>query len=352
MIKKLLDASLGGVDLHFVPMSFSSDMDEIGRFRWKKLLILPLLIARIWRQRFKTGSHTLYYPPGGESLTAIYRDIILLFSCRVLFRNVVFHVHSGGFTDVADTACLPVRFLAYRAYRKPDMVIQLTEKSPPDGERIKAEKVVVIPNGLEDSASRFGEVPHRGEDTGRRVNVLFVGVVSDSKGCRVLLDACRCLHAKGVDFSLRLIGRFYSPEFEAECRSFVEEHDMEDCVLFAGVKTGDEKWEEYRAADIFCLPSFFKSENQSLVILEAMQFGLPCVASDWRGMSSMIIDGETGYLVPIHDSEVLAERIETLLGDPVLRSKMGKKARELYLENFTDEVWCSRMEEALQGSGA
>jgi hypothetical protein len=48
MIQKLLDADLPGVEVHFVPMSFSADMDEIGRFRWKKLLQLPILVGKIW----------------------------------------------------------------------------------------------------------------------------------------------------------------------------------------------------------------------------------------------------------------------------------------------------------------
>ncbi|QHI70195.1 glycosyltransferase family 4 protein [Tichowtungia aerotolerans] len=347
MIKKLLDAKLHGVELFFVPMSFSADMDEIGRFRWKKLLQLPLLVFRIWAARFKYGCKVFYYPPGGESLTAIFRDIMVLLSCRILFKKVVFHIHAGGFTEVAEKAPLPIRLLAGCAYRKPDLAIQLTEKSPPDALRIGAQKTVFVPNGLADEGiSYIDEFRHVSTD--RPLTLLFVGVVSPSKGVMVLLNACAQLLADGVEFHLGVMGRFYSPEFEAECRSFIHYHELDGHVEFLGVLTGGDKWTEFCAADVFCFPSHFESENQSLVILEAMQFCLPCVASDWRGMSAMIKDGQTGFLVPVKDPYSFAERIAKLATDPVLRMQMGKRAREVYLEKYTDEIWRQNMETTLR----
>lgn len=347
MIQKLLDADFDSVDLHFVPMAFSADMDEIGRFRWKKLLRLPVLVARIWKVRFSHQCKVLYYPPGGESITAIVRDIVVLLSCRFLFHRVVFHVHAGGFTDVVEITPFPVRILARWAYRKPDVVIQLTEKSPPDGDRIRARRIVHVPNGLADDGVRFVGEFRRSSGTGP-VRLLFVGVVSRSKGVMVLLEACSRLKERGSDFVLQVVGRFHSPEFEAECRVFSKAHALDECVEFLGVRTGDEKWGIFCNSDIFCFPSHFESENQSLVILEAMQFGLPCVASDWRSMSTMVEDGVTGYVVPVSDPEALSQRIAHLIHHPELREKMGARAREVFLERYTDAVWRSKMEVVLR----
>lgn len=68
-------------------------------------------------------------------------------------------------------------------------------------------------------------------------------------------------------------------------------------------------------------------------------------------MSRMIKDGEMGFLVPIKDPDRLAERLADLVSDSDLRNTMGTSAREAYLGNFTDEIWCSRMEKALRGLG-
>lgn len=345
MIQKLLDSDLPGVDLYFVPMSFSSDMDEIGRFRWKKLFRLPVLVGKIWKARFTTGSRILYYPPGGESLTGICRDASVLICCRMLFNKTLFHVHAGGFTDVAGQTPWLVRKLAFMAYNKPDVVIQLTKKSPPDAKRIHAREIVCIPNGLSDEA---GDINFSSRSSNNVVRLLYIGVVGPSKGIVVLLNACAELARRNVDFTISIVGRFYSPEFECTCREFVKEHHLENCVVFTGVLIGDDKWRLFRESDIFCFPTHFESENQSLVILEAMQFGLPCVASDWRGISSMIKDGENGFLVPIKCPVALADKIAVLAHDHELRVKMGVQSRKRFLEQFTEQIWRKNMNRVLE----
>ena len=349
MIKKLVDSDFETVELQHVPMEFSRDMDEIGRFQWGKLIRLPILIARIWKVRFQGNCATLYYPPGGESNTAILRDIAVLLTCRILFSEVIFHAHAGGFTDIVKQAPWPVRCLALRAYRKPDLFIQLTNMSPPDGAVIRAKRIVSLPCGLPDDAARYAGPSGRAENSSN-IRLLFVGVVSRSKGVMVLLEACARLKVKDVTFHLRIIGRFHSPEFEAECLAFIQDHDLVQEVEFLGVRTGDDKWEEYCATDIFCFPSHFESENQPLVILEAMQFGLPSVATDWRSISTMVEDGQTGYIVPTEDSKALAERITYLVRHPELRRKLGQNARQAFLEKYTDAVWRSQIETMLCGA--
>ena len=346
MIKKLIDSNLTGVELHFVPMKFSADMDEIGRFRWAKIIRLPHLVCRIWIERFKHRCNILYYPPGGESLTSILRDIVVLFSCRCIFKKTIFHVHAGGFTEVVDAAPFIIRRLAYVAYRKPDLVIHLTERSPPDGIRINAHRIVNVPNGLSDEAEPYLRRCKPKEC--QSLNLLFVGVVSPSKGIMVLLKACDRLAKNKIDFSLKIMGRFYSPEFETKCRNFVEKKGLASFVNFIGVKVGEEKLKVFSKSDIFCFPSHFESENQSLVILEAMQFGLPCVASDWRGMSTMIVEGETGYLIPIKDDAKLAEKIDLLASSPELVKKMSVRARDKYLKCYTEDIWRKNMSESLR----
>jgi glycosyltransferase involved in cell wall biosynthesis len=276
------------------------------------------------------------------------RDIVVLLSCRFLFHRIVFHVHAGGFTDVVERTPFPVRIFARWAYRKPDVVIQLTEKSPPDAMRINARRIEYVANGLKDDASAFlSEISRASKSDQTRL--LFVGVVGPSKGVMVLLQACVRLLEDGLDFVLSVMGRFYSPEFEAECRAFINANGLDGHIEFVGVMTGDEKWQIFCQSDIFCFPSHFESENQSLVILEAMQFGLPCVATDWRSMSTMVEEGATGYIVPVKDPGALASRIGYLIQHPALREKMGKRARHAFLGKYTDDVWRSKMEAVLKG---
>ena len=68
---------------------------------------------------------------------------------------------------------------------------------------------------------------------------------------------------------------------------------------------------------------------------------------DRRGIPGIVDDGKTGFLVPKHDVAVLADKIQLLLNDSVLRSNMGKAGREKFEKEFTLEVFEKRMMEIL-----
>jgi glycosyltransferase involved in cell wall biosynthesis len=104
------------------------------------------------------------------------------------------------------------------------------------------------------------------------------------------------------------------------------------------VLSGDAKFETFSRSDIFCFPSHYDAETFGLVLLEAMSFGLPVVATRWRGISSIVREGQTGFLTPIKDSVALADKLEALLLDPELRRSMGAKGREVFERDFTLEI--------------
>jgi glycosyltransferase involved in cell wall biosynthesis len=97
-----------------------------------------------------------------------------------------------------------------------------------------------------------------------------------------------------------------------------------------------------RGFDVFALPSDW--EGMPLGILEAMHAGLPVLATDVGSVAEALADGETGYLVPAGDLGAVCERLERLLGDSALRTRMGARARTVALERFTDGVMAARYE--------
>lgn len=90
-------------------------------------------------------------------------------------------------------------------------------------------------------------------------------------------------------------------------------------------------------------PTFYHNECFSLVLLEAMEHGLPCISTTEGGIPGIVDDGKTGFLVPKHDVAVLADKILLLLSNPDLRCKMGKAGREKFKKEFTLEVFEKRM---------
>ena len=89
------------------------------------------------------------------------------------------------------------------------------------------------------------------------------------------------------------------------------------------------------ALDVFCLISRWEGFPRS--ILEAMRAGLPVVASDVAGVTESVEDAVSGYVVPIGDDKLLAQRLGKLIDSPSLRIAMGDRARERFEGSFTLE---------------
>jgi N-acetyl-alpha-D-glucosaminyl L-malate synthase BshA len=85
-------------------------------------------------------------------------------------------------------------------------------------------------------------------------------------------------------------------------------------------------------ADLFLLPS--EQESFGLTALEAMNCGVPVIATEIGGLPELVVHGETGYLFPIGETEMMAEAAAALLKDHEKHKRFGKNARERAVEGF------------------
>jgi glycosyltransferase involved in cell wall biosynthesis len=94
-------------------------------------------------------------------------------------------------------------------------------------------------------------------------------------------------------------------------------------VFYWGKKYGQDKDAFFRNADIFVFPTYYPNECFPLVLLEAMQQGLPCISTMEGGITSIIDDGKTGLLVNRQDADDLADKIAWMIEHPKERIDMG-----------------------------
>jgi glycosyltransferase involved in cell wall biosynthesis len=344
MIEKLLQARFERLRLYHVRMAFSEDMESVGKFAFRKVWVLFTTILSIWWARFRWRTPVLYYPPSGPNKVPVLRDIILLCATRWLFRKVVFHFHAGGVSTFAPALPGVLHPFFRYAYGRPALAIRTAPQNPDDGVALGAARNVVVPNGIEDMR---GAVPEHTAGPGEPLVILFTGVLIPSKGVRVLLEAFEKVVIKGVDARLQLMGKWGDAVFESEVLGFVSERGLDARVDFLGVKRDLEKFNFFAACDIFCFPSYFEAESFGLVLVEAMQFAKPVVATQWRGIPSVVSDGHNGYLVPIQDPEAVADRLVRLAADPELRRTMGNAGRRIFQERFTLNAFHRAMEQEL-----
>jgi len=342
-IQLMLDGKYNNVQFHHVRLAFSREMDDIGRFQLTKIWHLLFIIISIIYCRVHYQTPILYYVPAGPNRIPMYRDFAILICTRWLFKKTVFQFRAAGISEIYNHLNHLERFLFRVAYFNVDLAIRLSEFTPDDGAFLQATKNIIVPNGMEDVYAKVGDRSKRGRPVPK---LLYVGVLQVSKGVMVMLEACRKLKGMSFLFRARFMGKFESPEFEEKARAYVAESGLSDYVEFLGVLTGDAQWDVYNETDLFVFPSFFESEAMPRSVLEAMNFEIPVIAAAWRGIPSLVEDGESGFLIPIKNSRALADKIAILLENPLLRESMGKRGREIYLEKFTVEKFWRNMEEA------
>jgi glycosyltransferase involved in cell wall biosynthesis len=181
---------------------------------------------------------------------------------------------------------------------------------------------------------------------GDGVRWLAVGRLSHYKGFDVLLHAL----ADVPDARLAIVG-------DGECADALRETaracGIAGRVRFAGSVDDATLLAAYAAADAFVLPSLNRGEAFGLVLLEAMRARLPVVASAiaGSGIGEVVVDGETGVLVPPGDVPALASAL-VQLRDANLRGRMGARGRERFEQRFTLERsaqrWFSLYEDVLR----
>ena len=94
------------------------------------------------------------------------------------------------------------------------------------------------------------------------------------------------------------------------------------------------------AMDIFCLPSWREGMPRS--IIEAMRMELPVVATNIRGSREEVVDGETGFLVPVKNVNRLHEKLEYLVNNPEIRKRIGLSGRSRAMKLYDEDVVINR----------
>jgi len=172
--------------------------------------------------------------------------------------------------------------------------------------------------------------------------VLFVGRLSEFKGCEFLLKAMASVQRQVPQAELVVIGD--GPE-KLKLTSMAEELNLK--ASFLGALPRDQVRDWMTKARVFCLPSITEStqsfETFGMVLLEAQLCGVPAVTSA-RGGSESIVHNETGFVFAEKDTEALANYVTALLTDDLLWSRFSRAAHEHVLANFTLDACTRRIE--------
>jgi len=168
--------------------------------------------------------------------------------------------------------------------------------------------------------------------------VLFVGRLSKEKNLPMLLKAALEVRHRISEVVFLIIGEGKEKERLLHLTSNLK---LQTYIKFLGCVKHEKLINYYHACDFVVLPSF--SESFGKVLLEAGAAGKPVVATATTGAKEIIINGQTGFLVPINDEKSLAQCIVQLLEDENLAYQMGQEAKERILAKFNPEKTIQKM---------
>jgi glycosyltransferase involved in cell wall biosynthesis len=154
--------------------------------------------------------------------------------------------------------------------------------------------------------------------------ILFVGRLIPRKGVRYLVEAMA--HLEHPSVQLVIVGG--GPQ-QTDLEELARSNGIAERVIFAGRVSDEALQEHYRTCQIFVLPSIVDptgdTEMLGMVLLEAMRYRKPVIASNVGGIPDIVQDGENGLLTPEKDPTALATALKRLLSDRELSSTLGAR---------------------------
>lgn len=363
-----------GIEIYHVDARLSKRLEEIGDLRVGKfILLLGYCLQAIWC-RFRYGIENFYYIPAPGKPSALYRDWMVMFLCRLFFKRTVLHWHAAGLAKWLEMVVqMRTRSVTYRFMKQVDLSIVLSRYNRADAEKLFSRRIRVVSNGIPDPCPDFSttvlarrkarfaarkkllsgkplgpaDLLHTGENP-NIVQVLYLAHCTREKGLFDTLAgvalANQRIAERNFPVSLRLIvaGTFVSSEQKSEFDRLISGPGMANLVQYLGFVSGEQKARLLRDADLFCFPTYYENENQPVNLIEAMAFGLPILTTRWRSLPELFPSDYAG-LVDVRSPEQIANVMPALM-----TGEAGDGFRDIFLKEYTLERHLSGLADAFK----
>lgn len=229
--------------------------------------------------------------------------------------------------------------VAFVANRYSDVIIA-NSKATADA-FCKSNKMRVVYNAIE---SKGTEIVNRPD--GEEIVVGMAGRINRWKGQKLFVDMAEKVLKSGKKVKFLIAGDAYNGESRLvdDLKDYIKSKKLENDITLLGQVNDMDSF--YRSLDIFVLPSI-QPEPFGLVVIEAMDRGLPVVATRHGGPVEIIDDGINGYLVDYTEATEMSEKVLKLIEDKNLRKEIGLKGKEKREKMFNLENYVSGIEKVL-----
>jgi glycosyltransferase involved in cell wall biosynthesis len=311
-------------DISSICINYAKKHTDLRKFSITKLLKFVSTGYKIGYRILIFRPQLIYFQisPLGK---AFYRDFFYVLLIKIFRVKTIFHLHGKGIYESSNKS--KFRKLLYRFAFHSEELICLSELLVSDISEVFKGIPYIVNNGIQSSV-----LSDSYKKLGTEVTILFLSNLYRFKGVLDFLEALRLLTYDRIDYKAIIVGEEGDISIN-EIEHRIVEYGLKRFVYCLGGKYNIEKMNILSESDILAYPT--KEDAFPLVLLEAMQAGLPIVATKVGAIPEIIDDGETGFLIDKNSPSQLAQKIKILINDLDLRTEMGLKGKDKYLNKYT-----------------
>lgn len=329
-------------DVITVEKTFNRDQKNIGRITYSKLLKIPIIAVDIVKQILLNKPILCFYF-SAVNLSSFLIDFFYLALLTFFKVPYVLYIHGKGYKDLSKRSLVLHRLVKWNLSKALGaMVLGNLLKSDVDN-FIPESRLFVIPNAIPDCITPTGKLE---KESPQQIQVLFLSNLIPAKGPLEFLKVADIVLKKADNVRFVIGGGSRSPAYCRSLLQFVILSGLQNAVFFKGPLFGEDKARVLSESHIFVFPS--SAEASPLVIIEAMQYGLPVITTDQGSIPEMIQQGLNGYLFNHNDIKEMADAVITLVNDQQLRTQMSHRSRKVYEERYTMERYEDNVFAAVQ----
>jgi glycosyltransferase involved in cell wall biosynthesis len=298
---------------------------NIGRWDVANLRVGLVALGKLLNRL--RGPRGVVYLPISQSTGGLARDSLYILAAAARNWRVAIHLRGSEIDQVIRSAHPFLRILVRTALSRVDGAAVMGEslRGVFSG-LVPLERIAVVPNGTPTHIST-------GTVRDRR-HVVFLSNLRRRKGVVEAVEAARLVISRCTDARFTFAGAWESPELEREVRA--RTRDVNGSISFLPPVSGETKAALLDSAGVLLFPPT-QPEGHPRVVLEALAAGIPVVCTNRGAIAETVVDGHSGYVVPVGTPDILADRVVRLLNNPALRESMGRAAAKRHAELFSQE---------------
>lgn len=276
-----------------------------------------------------------------RSLGGFMKDLPVFLLAFLSRSKVCIHLHGSDFKDFYRSTGKFSRWIVDFCYQRVSVAFVLCDGMHSEFEDIPGISVVTVFNCAPDLGKLKASV-----DAEEQMNILYMSNVIRTKGILELIDAVKTFHSEHGRISLKIAGDFVADELmgAAEIRAaFFEMISGSEFISYEGIVKGIKKDQLFEWSNIVALPSYYRTEAQPLVLIEAMSCGRFVLSSAHKYIPEFIADKENGILLTSVTKDSLLVALKNINSGKANYTQVCENNREYYKNNFTESVHCERI---------